>query len=128
MDCPHCAVDVVTFTVPPSLREYAPETAEAAAICPRCLRVAAAESGPSDPSFEAVSPSFPTGEAGVASALLVGSLDSIALNRRAIEELADYAERHGVDLFLTLDRLSTTVHSPAVDLDRRIVQLQQILD
>lgn len=128
MHCPHCSVETVAFAVPPSLREYTPETADAATVCPRCLRVTAAETGPTDPSFDELSTSFPSGDAGVALALLGGLLDSLALNRRAIEAVAAAAERRGADVFLTLDRLSETVPEPYVDLDRRLEQLHQLLE
>jgi hypothetical protein len=126
-NCPHCTVETVPFAVPPPLREYAPEEAETAAICPRCLRVSPAEAGPTDPDFDAVASFFPSGDGGVATALLVGLLDSLALNRRAIEAVAAQAERRGVDVLLVVDRLSTTVPDPYVDLERRSVQLQQLL-
>lgn len=129
MDCPHCSVETLVFAVPPSLRDYAPSTAATASFCPQCLRVRAVDDeAPDDPGFEAVGPFFPAGEGGVATALLVGRLDSLALNRSEIEVLADHAEREGVDLFLVLSRLATAAPDAHVDLDRRLVQLEQLLD
>lgn len=129
MDCPHCDVDTATFAVPASLRAYAPSDAEVAAFCPHCLRVLAADDeAPDDQSFDAVGPFFPHGEGGVATALLVGRLDSLALNRGDIEALAAHAERAGVDLFLVLSRLAESTPAAHVDLDRRLVQLEQVLD
>ncbi|SFL25451.1 hypothetical protein SAMN04487950_3066 [Halogranum rubrum] len=128
MHCTHCDVETVTFAVPPALRAHAPDESDAASICPQCLRVVSATEGPVDSSFDALGPSFPHGEAGVAMALLVGLLDSIALNRRAIEDVAAHAERHGADVFLTLDRLAATTADPSLDLNRRLVQLHSVLD
>lgn len=131
MTCPHCSVDTVEFTVPPSLREYAPAEASAATLCPRCLRVAPLDGGSGDRDaigFDAVGPFFPDGDAGVATALLVGLLDSLALNRRDIEAVAAYAEREGADVFLTLDRLAANTENPHLDLTRRLVQLEQVLE
>lgn len=128
MHCTHCDVETVAFAVAPSLREYAPDESDAAAICPQCLRVVSATEGPMEPSFDTLGSSFPQGEAGVAMALLVGLLDSLALNRRAIEDVAAHVERHGADVFLTLDRLATTTAAPSLDLDRRLAQLHSVLD
>ncbi len=60
--------------------------------------------------------------------LLVQQLDSLALNRAEIESLVDDIEIHGVDLFLTLDRLldDPTVE-PYLDLARRRDQLEVLL-
>lgn len=130
MHCPTCSVETVVFAVPSDLREYAPTSADTASLCPHCLRVEAVEDdvGVDNSSFDTVSTSFPRGEAGVSMALLVGLLDSLALNRRDIELLAARAESHGVDVLLTLDRLTVDVADPHFDIERRLVQLQQILD
>jgi hypothetical protein len=56
-------------------------------------------------------------------------LDSLALNRAAIESLVAFLEAEGVDLFLTLDRLLESPDvEPYVDLARRRDQLAQLLD
>jgi hypothetical protein len=129
MACPECDVETVVFAVPPSLRDYAPSASAVATFCPQCLRVRGADDDPPDDAdFGAVGPFFPGGEGGVATALLVDKLDSLALNRSAIETLARHAEREGVDLFLVLSRLAAVGSEAHVDLDRRLVQLEQVLD
>ncbi|SDL99452.1 hypothetical protein SAMN04487949_0434 [Halogranum gelatinilyticum] len=129
MVCPQCDVETAVFAVPPSLRDYVPSASASASFCPQCLRVRSVDSEPPDDAdFGVVGPFFPDGEGGVATALLVGNLDSLALNRSAIEVLAAHAEREGVDLFLVLSRLATVAPEAHVDLDRRLVQLEQLLD
>lgn len=135
MPCPHCTADTVAFAVPSALREHAP--APEAAICTRCLRTfpaadAAAAPDPSTvhedltaPDFSAVDPAFPTGEAGIALALICGDLESFALNRASIEALVEYAEREGVDVLAALDRIDAT--DAAFDPDRRHSALLDIL-
>ena len=127
MPCPHCDADVVAFAVPPALRAHAP--AAATAICTRCLRTFPAdESGavPRDrPDLSAVDPAFPSGEAGIALALVCGLLESLALNRAAIEALIEHAERAGADPLAFLDRLDAT--DAAFDLERRRAALLDIL-
>lgn len=127
MNCRVCEDSrLVVFTVPDEFRTYAP--ADSAGICTECLRVTAVEDSEatSEPDFETVSPAFPAGEAGIVFALALGKLDSLALNRSAIEELLVAAEKRGVDVFLTLDRL--TAPDAVFELDRRKQQLSQILD
>lgn len=127
MDCRVCEdSQLVLFTVPDEFRTHAP--ADSAGICTECLRVTAAKDAvtTAEPDFELVSPSFPGGEAGIAFALALGKLDSLALNRAAIEELLIAAERRGVDIFSTLGRLNAP--EAAFGLDRRKQQLSQILD
>ncbi|MFB6234647.1 MAG: DUF6276 family protein [Halopenitus sp.] len=136
MSCPDCGGDVVVvFAVPPAIREYAP--ADEAAICVDCLAVhpiadldvAAEEVAdatiPADADFSALDPACPDGRAGVAFALALGKLDSLALNREAITELLEYAETAGADVFLALDRLEAP--DADVDLDRRAAQLRELL-
>ncbi|MBP1922836.1 hypothetical protein J2751_001852 [Halorubrum alkaliphilum] len=135
MACPYCASSVVAFAVPPGIREHAP--APETVICTVCLRtVPAVDAGvdpagsadgvvePMDvgvgspvPDFSPVDPAFPDGEAGVALALLCGSLVSFALNRSSIEALVEHAERSGADVFSFLERLDAA--DAAFDLDRR---------
>jgi hypothetical protein len=132
MDCRHCGGDRVAFAVPPDLREHAPDGAETATVCAACLRVeggAKTESAPGDADFGALVDGFPSGRGGVAVALLLGKLDSLALNRAAISRLADEAERGGADPFLTLDRLASAPGvEPHFDIDRRRPQVEQILE
>lgn len=128
MECPDCNDECVAFAVPDELREYAPEEAAAAAICPTCLRVFPAEDGDADPEFAAVAEFFPAGEAGVALALAVGKLGSLALNRAAIEALLARAEAAGADTLLALDRLAVAGSvRPHFDAERRRAQVEQLL-
>lgn len=128
MACPDCGAPVVAFTVPESLREYAP--ADDAVLCTRCLRTAPATddqpepAAPDDADFAAVDETFPSGRAGVAFALAVGKLGSLALERSAIEALCETAEREGADVWLALDRLSRVERlEPHFDIARRTEQL-----
>lgn len=127
MSCPACDAPVVAFEVPEALREYAP--ADATAICTRCLRTVSADAAgatpTSDPDFSAVSDAFPSGRAGVAFALALGKLGSLALERAAIEALCVEAERAGADVRLALDRLAHEADlDPHFDLPRRAQQLE----
>ncbi|RLM82210.1 hypothetical protein D3D02_18450, partial [Halobellus sp. Atlit-38R] len=103
MSCPHCDAEAVTFAVPSALREHTP--ADPAAICTRCLRVAAADeagvadAATDDPDLARVDPAFPSGEAGIALALCCGKLESFATNRASIEALVRHAEGAGADVF-----------------------------
>lgn len=121
MPCPHCDAAVVAFAVPAAIRDHAP-SAEAA-ICTRCLRTfaaasaSAADATAAEPEFSDVDPAFPTGEAGVALALVCGHLESLALNRASIEALVEHAERSGADAFAFFDRLDAP--DAAFDLERR---------
>lgn len=128
MDCPDCGAPTVAFSVPTDLREHAPDDAAAAAICTDCLAVSPTTPPDDDPAFDEVSGAFPTGPAAVPTALLVGLLPSLALNREAITVLVDRVERAGADPFLVVDRLAADPElSPAADLDRRRHQLEQLL-
>ena len=131
--CPACDRELVRIAVPAEVREYAPEAAAVVGSCPRCLRtVALAESadavadgplsGPAPPD------AIPPGEGGAALLLAVGALDSVALNRSAIQALVEHAEAAGTDVFLALDRLAADESVDAhVDLARRRQQLQSML-
>lgn len=127
MSCPHCDANVVAFAVPPALREHAP--ALVTAICSRCLQTfPAAESGaaPTDPpDLSGIDSAFPSGEAGIALALVCGQLESFALNRASIEVLIEHAERTGADPLAFLNRLDAA--DAAFDLDRRRAALLDIL-
>lgn len=120
MSCPACDGDLVAFAVPAEIREHAPDDAGTAAICVDCLRTFPVDDGDAlldDPDFAAVHAAFPDGEAGVALALVCGKLESLALNRVAIEDLLAYAEAHGADVHLFLDRLEAP--DAAFDVERR---------
>ena len=133
--CRACESPAVAFAVPEDLRAEAPDGAARAAVCTRCLRTFPVDSDSADANvadadatdFSAVHPAFPGGTGGVAFALACGLLDSLALNRSAVESLAARAEREGVDVFLALDRLSAADVDPHFDVDRRRTQLEQFL-
>lgn len=130
MTCPECDGSLVAFRVPDDLREYAPGEEAALALCSRCLRLHPTdpESAPDAPSFDRVSEAFPAGDTGVAMALVVGLLDSIAHHRPALAALCDRVERDGADPFLCIDRLARQGSVQAhVDLDRRRHQLEQLV-
>ncbi len=127
MDCPACGADCVVFSVPGELREYLPAEAPAAALCTDCLTLHPIESVESepDPDFTRVGKAFPTGEAAVPMAMLLGLLDSLAVYRGEVTALLERVERAGADPFLCIDRLSDDDRD--VDLDRRRHQLEQLL-
>lgn len=129
MTCPDCEAPLVSFFVPPDLREYAPATAETLSICTQCLILYPAESADEAPDFGRISSSFPTGEAAIPLAIALGLLESLALNRAEIEQLIEHAEHAGADPLLLLDQLDRqgSVH-PHWDVDRRRHQLEQFLE
>lgn len=128
MACPDCGAPVVAFTVPDPLCAYAP--ADDVVLCTRCLRTAPATdddpepAAPEDADFSAVDDSLPSGRAGVAFALVLGKLGSLALERAAIETLCETAEREGADVRLALERLAHAEGlEPYFDVARRTEQL-----
>lgn len=122
-----CAPEPVPFAVPRPLRECAPDSRDAAAICPRCLVVEPADDGPADPDFSRVNEAFPSGDAGVALALALGLLDSLAMNRQQIDVALTSVERGGRDPVLAIDRLLADPDvEPDIDLARRHHQLRQL--
>lgn len=125
MSCPDCGGDTVAFEVPEELRAHAPGAH--AALCTECLGVHPAESGSPTPSFDAVGEFFPGGRGGAALALALGMLDSLALNRGAIQACCTVAEAEGVDVFLALDRLADADVEPGFDVERRRTQLADLL-
>ena len=143
MTCPECGSEQVAFRVPADLREYLPEETETAAICTVCLALDLGESALGDsvtddsatessvaesPDFGRISDAFPGGDVGVAMALAVGLLDSLALYRSEISALLDRVERAGTDPLLVLDRLETDPKlDPHFDVDRRRTQAEQLL-
>ena len=133
--CPSCDRALTHVSVPPELREFAPERAAVVGSCPRCLRtVALPDEDPGDGDGVLRSGSeppaaVPGSEGGAALLLAFGYLDSVALNRSEIEALLGHAERAGADAFLTLDRLAADGSIDAhADLARRRRQLETMLD
>lgn len=130
MNCSNCNISLVHFAVPSELRAYCPDgDEEALAICPRCLSLQPTDIPiSSPPAFERISASFPDGEAAIPMALVLGLLDSLALNRSEIEQLVEQVEREGADPLLLLDRLD---HQGSVDprwkIHRRRHQLEQLV-
>ncbi|MFC4448570.1 DUF6276 family protein [Halorussus aquaticus] len=129
MTCPDCGSERVTFGVPRDLREFLPEESASATLCTHCLRLDPTDAAPTDdPDFSAIGDAFPGGDAGVAMALAVGLLDSLALYRSEIADLLERVERGGTDPLLVLDRLAADPEiDPAFDLDRRRTQAEQLL-
>jgi len=125
MDCDECGGPVVAYEVPDPLREHVDR--EYAATCTRCLALSETEFG-GEPDFSNVSDEFPEGDAGAAMALALGLLDSLALNRPAIEGLLEAVERGGADPLLVLDRLASQGNVRLhFDASRRRQQLEQLL-
>ncbi len=135
MECPTCASSMVAFGVPERYRDHLPRGSPVAAICPTCLTLAVPDGVvgevevPPEPAFDRVGQAFPTDEAAaVPMAIAIGLLDSLALNRRAIEELLEAVEAEGTDPLLVLDRLDAQGGTqPAIDLERRRHQVRQLL-
>lgn len=132
MRCDACGGDAVAFDVPEEFREYAPDEATVAAICPTCLTVQSAPNADATDADAATTvhdafPADPGDAAGVA--LLVGLLESLVLNRSELQSLVERLEAGGTDAFLVLDRLATDPDVDAqVDLERRRAQLQQLIE
>jgi hypothetical protein len=131
MDCPACGGDPVTFEVPADLREHLPAEAPAAALCPDCLTLHPVEDPAvdvdPDPAFTRIGEAFPTGEAAVPMAMLLGLLDSLAVYRAEVTALLERVERLGADPLLCIDRLAREDRDRTVDLGRRRHQLEQLL-
>ena len=130
MTCPDCGAETLVFVVPPDLRAYLPDDRAAAAVCTHCLRVTPEDEAPADlPDFTAISDAFPQDpEAARLVVLVLALVDSIAIYRQELNGLLDRVERAGVDVFLVMDRLAhEPALDPAVDLDRRGRQLEQLV-
>lgn len=127
MDCPDCGAGMVAFAVPADLVAHLPGEPDgeaAAAVCPACLTLRPTEPPDGEPAFDRFGDAFPTGEAAVPMALLLGLLDSLALHRDDVTALLARVEEAGVDPLLVVGRLSA---EPDFDVDRRRHQLQQLL-
>ena len=130
MDCPNCGTDLYRFAVPVDLRGHLPEGSAHVGVCPRCLHLEPADEGTDDPEFDRISDALPDRrEPATAVVLAVGLLSSLAMNRDRIAALLDHAERAGVDPLLAMDRLAADPSlDPEIDLERRRMQLLQLLD
>lgn len=126
MSCARCDAPTLSVTVPEHLLEPAP--GEAIDVCTTCLTVEAAADGAANPDFDRISEAVPDGDAGVATLLLAGLLESLATNRAAIETVVEALEADGTDPMLVLDELATDPGlEPAVDIGRRSHQLEQLV-
>lgn len=127
MSC-DCDTVPVAFPVPAELSHCAPGAADGATICPDCLTTQPASSAPEEPDFSPLGTGYPQGAAGPPMALAIGLLDSLAGNRRELEDALEYAERTGADPLLVIDRLlADPTIEPAIDLERRRSQLESLL-
>jgi len=130
MPCSHCGGDLLAVPVPSDLREYLPERTVAVGLCRDCLAMAPVDDPPgSVPDLSGLDDAFPPNpDAAVPLAVLVGLLDSLALNRREITALLERVERAGTDPLLAVDRLADSYGDDAyVDLAGRRRQLEQLL-
>ncbi|NGM70207.1 hypothetical protein G6M89_14510 [Natronolimnobius sp. AArcel1] len=127
--CASCDAPTIPFALPAEYRSHVPD--DAASICTRCLsHEAAAERHASDePDFSRISDAFPTRlERAIPLALALGLCSSVATNREAIESLLRAVERAGADPLLVIDHLCADPEiEPAIDLERRQHQLEQLL-
>ena len=131
MDCPVCDASTVTFAVPGAYRDHAPDAGDATGLCPSCLTLTPVDVDvpPVDEAdFSRIIEAFPEGEAGVAMALAVGLLvDSLVLNRDAIEALFEAVSDAGEDPWLVLERLHVAGSvQPDADLQKARHQLEQL--
>jgi hypothetical protein len=133
MNCSACgSANPVVVSLPAEYREHAPDSAAVVGICGACLTIDPVDSAPDGaetPDFSRISDAFPRRPAqAIPLALAIDLCDSLATNRRAIELLLEAAERAGADPLLVIDRLLADPDvEPAVELDRRRHQLEQLL-
>ncbi|ARS90046.1 DUF6276 family protein [Natrarchaeobaculum aegyptiacum] len=138
--CPECgtAASPIVFSVPSAARLHL--EADTAAFCPHCLHLRCSRDGAreafadaveddAEPDFSRVSDGFPDhDEAAIPLALALGLCSSLATNRQAIDALLREVERAGTDPLLAIDRLLADPDvEPAIDLERRAHQLEQLL-
>ncbi|MDS0296478.1 DUF6276 family protein [Halogeometricum luteum] len=125
--CSVCDEPLARARVPTDLREYV-DGAPGVGLCPVCLRTDPVADPPDADEFDAVGEYFPRGDGGVVVALALGMLDSLALNRPAVQSLVERAEREGADVLLTLDRLAEDGSlDPHFDVERRRAQVEGFL-
>ncbi|MDS0476669.1 DUF6276 family protein [Natrinema sp. 1APR25-10V2] len=133
MACSECGASTISFSIPDEYREYSPSAAASATVCPHCLTLEPTperdEHAIETPDFARISDAFPTqSERAVPLALAIGLCSSLATNRTEIELLLREVERVGTDPLLVLDRLVADPSvEPAIDLERRRHQLEQLL-
>jgi len=127
MSCPDCDGELAVFAVPEPLESHAPEAALTVGLCADCLRLHSTEAPLTEGDSRPLADALPEGDAGAALALLVGMLDSLALNRAGIVDCVEFAERAGADVHLALDRLQRAATDPHFDVARRQSQLDAFL-
>ncbi|TYL38460.1 hypothetical protein CV102_11695 [Natronococcus pandeyae] len=136
MACSACGSDsAIVCSLSDEYRDYAPADAAVISICTHCLTVDPADATSVDtgrevePDFSRLSDSVPTRpERAIPLVLAIDLCSSIATNRSAIESLLEEVERAGTDPLLVIDRLRADPDvEPAVDLERRRHQLEQLL-
>lgn len=130
MDCPACGGETLLVSAL-DLGGDLPGEPETLAVCRTCVTVSPAEANTTDdPTAVAhLSTGLPDDpETALAMALLVTLCESLALNRREIEELVSRIERAGTDPLSTLDYLANDPDLDLVlDVERRRPQLVQLL-
>lgn len=137
MLCSACGSDAtIALSLSAEYRDHAPSNAAAIRVCTRCLTVDPIGSDadsvvePDDgPDLDRISDALPTRpERAIPLLLAIDLSSSLATNRAAIESLLEDVERAGTDPLLAIDRLvADPTLEPAVDLERRRHQLEQLL-
>ncbi len=122
----------IVFEVPTGYRAFVPDEPTVVAVDPVTLSlepVASDSITGEEPAFDRISDAFPTDpERAIPLALALGLCDSLAMHRAAIESLLRETERAGTDPLLVIDRLlADPTVEPAIDLERRAHQLEQLL-
>ncbi|AFZ73156.1 DUF6276 family protein [Natronobacterium gregoryi] len=136
MPCSECGSPTIEFAVPNRHREYLASNTAVASCCTRCLTVepvtdadADADADAADSEFDLLSDAVPgAAEKAVPLLLALDLAESLVTNRAAIESLLCDVERAGADPLLAIDRLERDPDlEPAVDLERRSHQIEQLL-
>ena len=130
-DCTECGAPAVSVPIPGDLREHAPGDAPAMAVCTSCLSVQPLGAHPENSGdLSRISPEFPDDpDVAAALALLLATIDSIAIYHDEVVASVERLERAGVDPLSALDRLARDPDlDPATDLRRRGLQLEQLLE
>jgi hypothetical protein len=130
MSCPECGGEQLAIPVPVDLREYLRGDTPGVFVCRSCLAMRPADDPPAElPDLGSLDDALPSNpEAALPLVLLVGLLDSLAVNRSEITALLERAERAGTDPLLVVDRLGDSFGADAhVDLASRRRQLEQLL-
>lgn len=138
MACSACGSDTaIALSLSDEYRDHASAGAAAISVCTHCLTVDPLSTGSravdterdEEPDFSRLSDAFPTRPSrAIPLVLAIDLCSSLATNRSAIESLLEEVERAGTDPLLVIDRLCADPDvEPAVDLERRRHQLEQLL-